>query len=56
MATEKKDVVEKEVKKNDLVKVRATEKAKYIKTGRVTELHKVQAEKLAKLGYVEILK
>ena len=45
-----------EVKISDIVEVVGTEKAKYIRTGRKTKLHRLQAERLAKLGYVTIVK
>lgn len=46
----------KDVKIDDLVMCEGTEKAKYIQTGRKVKLHKVQAERLEKMGYVKIVK
>ena len=54
MAKEEKKEIE--VKISDMVEVIGTEKAKYIRTGRKTKLHKIQAERLAKLGFVNIVK
>ena len=53
---EKEAKKEIEVKISDMIEVVGTAKAKFIRTGRKTELHRVQAERLAKLGYVTIVK
>ena len=56
MAKEEVKKEEKTVKIEDMVTVIGTEKAKFIPTGAKKVIHRIQAERLEKLGYVKFEK
>lgn len=47
---------EKAVKGKDVVKVEYTKEARFHKPGEVSEVHKLQAEKLVSKGFAKIVK